>query len=100
MTPEQLIAARQEFGRAGTAGLTQEAMADVLGVSRVTISRWETGASPIPTTVELAIAGIRRYRSDLAALGRSYPMMNDVLHVMRTEGIDQGAAIRRFGVQP
>ena len=37
------------------AGLTQSGLAASLGVHRVTVTRWETGAVPIPQWVELAL---------------------------------------------
>jgi transcriptional regulator with XRE-family HTH domain len=52
MKPETLIALRK------LAGLTQSGLAASLGVHRVTVARWESGASPIPHWVELAMRAI------------------------------------------
>lgn len=40
------------------AGLTQSGLAASLGVHRTTVARWETGRSPIPRWVELAMRAI------------------------------------------
>ncbi|TMB41401.1 MAG: helix-turn-helix domain-containing protein [Deltaproteobacteria bacterium] len=37
----------------GTLGLTQAAFAERLGVTRVTVARWETGLVKVPRTAEL-----------------------------------------------
>ena len=50
MTPEQLKQWRQSNGYT-----TQKSLADVLGVDRVTIARWETGARDIPSFLHLAL---------------------------------------------
>lgn len=42
MTPEDLVAWRQRHG------LSQEQLATALGVDRVTLARWETGARQVP----------------------------------------------------
>jgi transcriptional regulator with XRE-family HTH domain len=34
-------------------GLTQLALAEKIGVHRISIARWETGAEPIPKTIAL-----------------------------------------------
>ncbi len=49
MTAEQLKRLRQR------AGLTQKALAALLGVARITVVRWETGQRPISRVTELAI---------------------------------------------
>lgn len=36
-------------------GLTQQRLADLLEVHKLTVSRWETGQVPVPRTVELAL---------------------------------------------
>jgi DNA-binding XRE family transcriptional regulator len=35
-------------------GISQEKAANLLGVHRVTYTRWETGAKPVPKLVEIA----------------------------------------------
>jgi transcriptional regulator with XRE-family HTH domain len=79
-------------------GLSQPQLAAALDVSERTISRWETGATPIPPAVLLALLTIRRHRATMQ--GQNYPLMADVAHVMAEEGIDQDTAIRCFGVDP
>ena len=49
MSPETLLALRT------LAGMSQSRLAASLGVHRVTVTRWETGAVPIPQWVELAL---------------------------------------------
>jgi len=41
-------------------GVTQEQLAKLLVVNYVTISRWETGFSPIPNFLGLALAELER----------------------------------------
>ncbi len=53
MTPDQYKAARERIG-------TQEQVADMLELSRITIARRETGALPIPKEAELAIKYLNR----------------------------------------
>ncbi|MGB4862384.1 MAG: phosphoglycerate dehydrogenase [Tepidiformaceae bacterium] len=49
-----------QFSAARTAlGLSQSAIATVLGVDQGTISRWESGKVRIPATVELALASLQ-----------------------------------------
>jgi transcriptional regulator with XRE-family HTH domain len=36
-------------------GLTQEKLADRLGINRMTIIRYESGESPVPKSVEMAL---------------------------------------------
>jgi transcriptional regulator with XRE-family HTH domain len=43
--------------------LTQESLAKRLGVKRLSVIRWETGKTAIPTTVELALKEIARQES-------------------------------------
>lgn len=45
MDPEQLVAIRHRLR------LTQEALAQAIGVNVKTLSRWETGATKIPTPI-------------------------------------------------
>ncbi len=49
MTPDQFRAARQ------AAGLTQAAAGALLGVTQVTVARWETGVHPIPKAAGMVI---------------------------------------------
>lgn len=91
MTPAELRAFRHGLS------LTQAALARVLEVDRATVIRWEQGTSRIPRTVDLAIDNIRRHRAEMA--GNHYPLMADVLRVMREEGVSQDAAIRAFGAE-
>lgn len=49
MTPDTLRSLRT------LAGLSQSGLAAYLGVHRVTVTRWETGTSPIPQWVGLAL---------------------------------------------
>lgn len=92
MTPAEFAAIRSELG------LSQLALSRVLGVARMTVLRWENGLVPIPRTVDLAIDNIRRHRA--AMVGNAYPLMGDVLRVMREEGLSQDDAVRAFGVEP
>lgn len=46
MTPEELVAWRKKLG------LTQQAMAERFGISRVTLNRAENGKSPTPAALE------------------------------------------------
>jgi transcriptional regulator with XRE-family HTH domain len=54
MTPENLITWRTERG------LTQEALAHLLGLDRGTINRYENGKRKIPPTLELALKGLEK----------------------------------------
>lgn len=92
MTPGELTSAREDLG------LSQSALARVLDVARDTIIRWEDGESRIPLTLDLALMTIRRNREEMA--GNHYPLVADVLRVMRENGVDQETAIRAFGVEP
>lgn len=49
MTAAELIAARKALR------LSQAALAARLGISRVTVARWETNARPIPPYLDLAM---------------------------------------------
>ena len=77
---------------------SQESIARILGVDRRTIIRWESGESPIPQAIALATDNILRHRAEMA--GNHYPLMSDVLAVMRAEGLSQDEAARAFGVEP
>ena len=52
MTPEELRTLRKQ------AGLTQEQLADLLSIDRMTVSRWETGKVPIDTITAIAIHAV------------------------------------------
>lgn len=92
MTPEQLATLRESIR------MTREQLADALGVDRTTVWRWETGGTPIPVYLPLALLWIRHTRRTMQ--GNHYPLMADVAHVMAAEEIDQDTAIRSFGVAP
>lgn len=92
MTGAQLAALRQSTGLSGPE------LAAVLGVDRSTVYRWESGASPIPAAVPLALLTIRRHRTNMA--GNNYPLAADVQRVMLDEGVDRDTAVRSFGVEP
>ncbi len=92
MTPESFRQFRAEIGA------SQGSLARILGVTRYTVIRWESGDTRVPRTVELAMDNIRRHRAEMR--GNNYPLMSDVLHVMREEGLNQDEAVRIFGVEP
>jgi transcriptional regulator with XRE-family HTH domain len=50
VTPDELRAARAKLG------LTQLALARALGVTQVTVARWETGVLPIDKRTAMAVA--------------------------------------------
>lgn len=54
MTPAQLKAYRSKYG------LTQEKLAELLGVKRNTVNRWEMGTAPILKMTELALKELSR----------------------------------------
>lgn len=54
MTPQELIAFRERLE------MTQQQLADKLGVDRVTIARWETGTRAIPVYLGLALETVER----------------------------------------
>ena len=54
LAPLDFIALRR------TAGLTQDEFADAIGVHRVSLIRYETGAAPIPKTIEMAARWVAR----------------------------------------
>lgn len=56
MTKEQLVALRERLN------LTQQELADTLGVDRVTLARWEIGARAIPPFLHLALETVERRR--------------------------------------
>lgn len=56
MTPSELRAARASLG------LSQRALAERIGVARLTVIRWEAGTWPITRRTELAIRSLRPLR--------------------------------------
>ena len=54
MTPAHLKAFRRHFG------LSQAKAATLLGMTRVSWCRWETGASPLPVYLRFALIGLGR----------------------------------------
>lgn len=92
MTPEQLATLRESIG------LTREQLAGALGVDRTTVWRWETGGTPIPAYLPLALLWIRHTRSTMQ--GNNYPLMADIHALMLNEDIDQDTAVRSFGAAP
>lgn len=54
MTKEELAALRERLE------LTQQQLAERLGVDRVTIARWETGTRAIPAFLGLALETVER----------------------------------------
>ena len=43
-------------------GMTQQALADALGVHRVTVAKWEAGMTGIPAFLPLALEGLKKQR--------------------------------------
>lgn len=93
MTPEQLATLRESLR------MSREQLGDALGVDRATIWRWESGETPSPTYLPLALLWIRHCRRDTMQ-GNGYPLMVDVHRLMLDEDIDQDTAIRSFGAAP
>jgi len=56
MTPDQLKSIR------ATLGLSQQSLADQLGVSRNTVNRWEMGVHPISPLVDKLIRTLQPYK--------------------------------------
>ena len=64
-------------------GLTQQELADIVGVHRTAISRWaDSGLRPQSKTGELALLLIRIYRALFALFGGN---LQDMRHFLRTE---------------
>lgn len=64
-------------------GLTQQELADIVGVHRTAISRWaDSGLRPQSKSGELALLLIRAYRSLFALFGGN---LEDMRHFLRTE---------------
>ncbi|MGP9823881.1 antitoxin Xre/MbcA/ParS toxin-binding domain-containing protein [Ectopseudomonas khazarica] len=65
-------------------GLTQQELADIVGVHRSAISRWgeQGGLRPQSKTGELALLLIRAYRALFALFGGN---LQDMRHFLRTE---------------
>lgn len=92
MTPEQLATLRESLR------MSREQLGDALGVDRATIWRWESGETPSPTYLPLALLWIRHTRSSMQ--GNQYPLMADVHRLMLDEDVDQETAVRSFGAAP
>ena len=58
MTPDSL----RHF-RTQRLGWTQERLARLLGVDRVTLARWETGTRPLPPFLHFALEYLAEHRS-------------------------------------
>ena len=64
--PEDLVSFRKKHG------LSQTKLAQELGVSRVTVWRWETGRSSIPVIMPIALRGLRHiFESRKSSLRRA-----------------------------
>jgi transcriptional regulator with XRE-family HTH domain len=64
-------------------GLTQQELADIVGVHRTAISRWaDGGLRPQSKTGELALLLIRVYRALFALFGGN---LQDMRHFLRTD---------------
>ena len=64
-------------------GLTQQELADIVGVHRTAISRWaDSGLRPQSKSGELALLLIRAYRALFALFGGN---LQDMRHFLRTE---------------
>lgn len=63
MDPEQIVAIRRRLR------LTQEALAHAIGVNVKTLSRWETGATRIPTPIGQLMLLLGRCPGACAVLG-------------------------------
>jgi DNA-binding XRE family transcriptional regulator len=64
-------------------GLTQQELADIVGVHRTAINRWaDSGLRPQSKTGELALLLIRAYRALFALFGGN---LQDMQHFLRTE---------------
>src|SRR6185312_227444 len=58
-------------------GLSQTAMATVLGVDQATISRWESGRTRIPASIEFALASLREKGTGMTASPRPRILVSD-----------------------
>lgn len=54
------LTAAESKGRRERLGLTQRELAEVFGVDRMTVSRWERGVLNVPPYVDLALAELQR----------------------------------------
>lgn len=54
LTPETLKAWRKDWG------VSQERLAELLGIHRVSVAHWETGRHPIPAYLHLALRELER----------------------------------------
>lgn len=68
MTPSDFLTCRNRLE------LSQAAMAQALGISRRQVQYYESGAWPIPLTVELACEALERRMSKKSAPNRKKPV--------------------------
>lgn len=64
MTPAEVRETRRELGELAGSGMSQQDFAQLLGVSLMTVSRWERGVyAPNPSSVRLIKQELRTARS-------------------------------------
>lgn len=72
-----VLAAREQLG------MTQQQLADIVGVDRSAVSRWKTGGLRVASkTGELALLLVRVYRALFALFGGN---LEDMRHFLRTD---------------
>lgn len=87
-----LLSAREQLG------LTQQELADVVGVHRTAITRWQDNGSlrPESKTGELALLLIRVYRTLFALFGGD---LQNMRHFLRTANLHLGGVPLQLMVQ-